>query len=158
MSLKTVSAASRGWLLDWNGLRRNYAVGIGSRLQIETTLFFKLINLFLAALGLRCCLWAFSSCSERGLLFDAVCGLLIAVASPVVEHELQVHGLQQLWHAGSVIVARGLQSAGSVAVAHGLRCSAACGIFADQGSNPCPLHWQRLLNHCATREVPETTP
>ena len=25
---------------------------------------------------------------------------------------------------------------------HGLRCSAACGIFLDQGSNPCPLHWQ----------------
>ena len=23
-----------------------------------------------------------------------------------------------------------------------LSCSAACGIFPDQGSNPCPLHWQ----------------
>ncbi|KAJ8776297.1 hypothetical protein J1605_015595 [Eschrichtius robustus] len=32
--------------------------------------------------------------------------------------------------------------AGSVVVAHGPSCSAACGIFADQGSNPCPLHWQ----------------
>ena len=42
----------------------------------------------------------------------------------------------------SVVVARRLQSAGSVVVAHGLRCSAACGIFPDQGSNPCPLHWQ----------------
>ena len=31
---------------------------------------------------------------------------------------------------------------GSVVVAQGLRCSAACGIFPDQGSNPCPLHWQ----------------
>ena len=30
----------------------------------------------------------------------------------------------------------------SVVVAHGLSCSAACGIFLDQGSNPCPLHWQ----------------
>ena len=37
-------------------------------------------------------------------------------------------------------------------MAHGLSCSAACGIFPDQGSNPCPLHW-RILNHCATREV-----
>ena len=27
-------------------------------------------------------------------------------------------------------------------VVHGLSCSAACGIFPDQGSNPCPLHWQ----------------
>ena len=30
----------------------------------------------------------------------------------------------------------------SVVVAHGLSCSAACGIFPDRGSNPCPLHWQ----------------
>ena len=32
--------------------------------------------------------------------------------------------------------------AGSGTVAHGPSCSAACGIFPDQGSNPCPLHWQ----------------
>ena len=36
----------------------------------------------------------------------------------------------------------GSRRAGSVAVAHGLSCSAACGIFPGQGSNPCPLHWQ----------------
>ena len=42
----------------------------------------------------------------------------------------------------SVVVGRGLQSAGSVVVAHGLSCSTACGIFPDQGSNPCPLQWQ----------------
>ena len=40
-----------------------------------------------------------------------------------------------LWSTGS-------RRAGSVAVAHGPSCSAACGIFPDQGSNPCPLHWQ----------------
>ena len=27
-------------------------------------------------------------------------------------------------------------------MAHGLSCSVACGIFPDQGPNPCPLHWQ----------------
>ena len=48
----------------------------------------KLINLFLAALGLRCCTRAFSSCGERGLLFVVVRGLLIAMASLVVEHGL----------------------------------------------------------------------
>ena len=32
--------------------------------------------------------------------------------------------------------------AGSAVVAHGPSCSAACGIFPDQGSNPCPLHRQ----------------
>ena len=36
----------------------------------------------------------------------------------------------------------GSRRAGSVIVAHGPSCSAACGIFPDQGSNPCLLHWQ----------------
>ena len=36
----------------------------------------------------------------------------------------------------------GSRRAGSVIVAHGPSCSAACGILPDQGSNPCPLHWQ----------------
>ena len=52
------------------------------------TIFFFLIYfiyLFLAVLGLCCCAWAFSSCRERRLLFVAVCGLLNAVASLVVE-------------------------------------------------------------------------
>ena len=44
--------------------------------------------LFLAALGLHCCEWAFSSCGEQGLLFIVVHGLLIAVASLVAEHGL----------------------------------------------------------------------
>ena len=54
-------------------------------------LFFKkilFVYLFLAALGHGCCVWAFSSCSEQGLLFVAVCRLLIVVASVVVEHGL----------------------------------------------------------------------
>ena len=36
----------------------------------------------------------------------------------------------------------GSRRAGSAGVVHGPSCSAACGIFPDQGSNPCPLHWQ----------------
>ena len=36
----------------------------------------------------------------------------------------------------------GSRRAGSVVVPHGPSCSAACGIFPDQGSSPCPLHWQ----------------
>ena len=50
--------------------------------------FFILFYLFLAALGLRCCMWAFSSCGERGPLFVVVCGPLIAVASLVAEYGL----------------------------------------------------------------------
>ena len=108
---------------------------------LSLPLFLKKIYLFLAVLGLCCCTRAFSSCGERGLRFVVVWGLLIAVAS-LVEHGLQACGLQQLWHAGSVVVARGLQNTGSVIVAHGPSCSAACGIFPDQSSNSSPLHWQ----------------
>ena len=57
----------------------------------------------------------------------------------------------------------GSRRAGSAIVAHGPSCSAACGIFPDQGLNPCPLHWQgdsRPLHHqgspCATREAQVT--
>ena len=50
--------------------------------------FFFFFNLFLVALGLHCCAQAFSSCGERGLLFVAVRGLLIVVASLVAEHRL----------------------------------------------------------------------
>ena len=40
-----------------------------------------------------------------------------------------------LWSTGS-------RRAGPATVAHGPSRSAACGIFPDQGSNPCPPHWQ----------------
>ena len=42
----------------------------------------------MAVLGLHCCAWAFSSCGKRGLLFVAVYGLLIVVASLAEEHGL----------------------------------------------------------------------
>ena len=48
---------------------------------------FLFFYLFLAAFGLHCCVRAFSSCGEWGLLFVAVRGLLIVVASLVVEHK-----------------------------------------------------------------------
>ena len=72
-------------------------------------LFFKIIfiYLFLAALGLRCCVRAFSSCGERGLLFVAVRGLLIAVAFRC--------GAWALGTWASVVVACGLSSCGSQA-------------------------------------------
>ena len=77
----------------------------------------------MAVLGLRFCARAFSSCGKWGPLFIAVRGPLTIVASLVAEHRLQMHRLS---------------SCGS----RGPSCSAACGIFPDQGLNPCPLHWQ----------------
>ena len=51
-------------------------------------LFYFILFLSLAVLGLRCHVWAFSSCGEQGLLFVVVCGPLIAVASLLAEHGL----------------------------------------------------------------------
>ena len=74
----------------------------------------------MAALGLRCCPWAFSCCSERGLLFVAVRRLLIAGASRC--------GARALGVRASVAVARGLSSCGSRALEHRL---SSCGARAS---------------------------
>ena len=49
---------------------------------------FLFIHLFLVALGLHCDVQTFSSCSNQDLLFTAALGLLIGVASVVVEYGL----------------------------------------------------------------------
>ena len=55
----------------------------------------------------------------------------------VAEHRLQGAGI----HVLSVAAAPGVQGAGSVVVARGPRCSTACGVLPDQGSD-CLLRWQ----------------
>ena len=83
------------------------------------------IHLFMAVLlaGLHCCLQAFSSCGERG---------------------------SSLRCAGSLRWLLLPQSTcASVAVAHRL----SCGIFPDQGSNPCPCIGRWIPYHGATREA-----
>ena len=49
-------------------------------------------------------------------------------------------GLSQSWP--HLLRSTGSRRAGSVVVAHGPSCSVACGIFPDQDSKPCLLHWQ----------------
>ena len=55
--------------------------------------FFNVINLFMVALGLCCCLRALFSFGKQGLLFVMGPRLFLVVASLVVEHRIQVHGL-----------------------------------------------------------------
>ena len=90
--------------------------------------FFK-INLFIY-LFLNFWLW---------WVFVSVRGLSLVAASGG-HSSSQCAGLSlsrplSLWSTGS-------RRTVSVVVAHGPSCSVACGIFPDQGSNPCPLHWQ----------------
>ena len=72
-------------------------------------------------------------------VFVSVRGLSLVVASG---------GHSSSWCVGLslsrplLLQSTGSRRTGSVVVAHGPSCSAACGIFPDQGSNPCPLHWQ----------------
>jgi len=72
----------------------------------------------LAALGLCCCAWAFSSCGEQGLSSSQWAGS----------------------HCGgfSCCKAQAVGCRDSVAVAHELDCSMACSIFPDQEWNQCP--------------------
>ena len=72
---------------------------------------------FLTVLGSSLLCVGFSLVAmSRGDSLPGVLGLLTVVVSLVVEH--------RLW-------------------AHKLSCSVACGILTDQGSNLCPLHWQK---------------
>ena len=103
--------------------------------------FFK----FMAALGLRCCMRAFSSCGERGR-FLQFCGFLVAVASLVAEHWLQAHGLQQLWLTGSRAQAQYLWRTGLVAPRH-------VGSSRTRARTHVPCIGNQSLNHCATREA-----
>ena len=103
---------------------------------------------FVAARGLLSC------CGERGPLLAGRAGLspwwpLPSQSTGSRRAGPSSHGLRALERRlnscgtqASVVVACGLQSTGSVVVAHGLSRSAACGIFPDQDSNPCPMNLQ----------------
>ena len=79
----------------------------------------------------------------------AMPGLLTAVISLVVEHGPQACRLPQLQNTGPWVLGQ------SVVVAHRLSCSVACGIFLDQGSNPCPCFGWWVLYHWVTKETLE---
>ena len=97
-------------------------------LLIATLFIYLFIYLFLAVLGLR---------FVRGLSLVAASG----------GHSSSWCGGHSSSRCTGLSLSRplplqgtGSRRAGSAVVAHGPSCSTACGIFPDQGSNPCPLH------------------
>ena len=72
-------------------------------------------------------------------VFISVRGLSLVVASGG-HSSLRCAGLSLSWPL--LLRSTGSRRAGSVTVAHRPSCSTACGMFPDQGLNPCPLHWQ----------------
>ena len=84
--------------------------------NIDLLTSFWLHGAFVAALGRSLVVGA-------GATLVAACGLLISVAARC---------------RASQALVRGLSSCGTC----GLGCLEACGIFPDQGSHPCLVHWQ----------------
>ena len=91
------------------------------------------IYLFLAVLGLRFCVRAFSSCGERGPLFIAVLGPLTVAASLLAAHWLQTRRLSSCGSRAQLL--RGMWD------------------LPRPGLEPVSCIGRHILNHCATREA-----
>ena len=78
--------------------------------------------LFVAALGLCCCAWAFDAYDER---------VLSSSCSAQASHCRDFFCLDY----------SALEAQTAAVVMCRLSCPVACGIFPDQGSNPCSLYW-----------------
>ena len=98
-----------------------------NKLEIGKKYIFFFLNLFI--------IYLFMSV----LVFVSVRGLSLVAASGG-HSSSRCAGLSLSW--ALFLRSTGSRCAGSTIVAHGPSCSAVCGIFPDQGSNPCPLHWQ----------------
>ena len=105
--------------------------------------------------ALCCCAWAFSSCGEWGLLsscnvqtFHCSGFLLQSTGSRCAGLSSWSTQAQSLWLVGPRVQAQWL-------LFMGLSCCMPCGIFLDQGLNPCPLQYQvdsYPLHHQETRK------
>ena len=109
--------------------------------------FFSLIGFFLFKL-IYFCLNLFIS----AWVFIAVHGLSLAAASGSYS-SLRWAGFSSRWLLLPQSTGSGPRV--SVAVALWLSCCKACGIFPDQGSNSCLLHWQADSYPLYHQEVPK---
>ena len=108
---------------------RDYVLNIGGRYPRCLHLEFGLVSLFSLMIFQEFYFWAYSfwlhwvSVAELELLWG--CGV-------------------QASHCGGFYCcgAWSPRRAGLIVVEYGLNYPKACRIFSDQGSNPCPLHWQ----------------
>ena len=127
------------WFTSFLKLGRIFFITLGHRCFIYLFIY---LFIFLFIYYLWLC-WVFVS--SRGLSLVAASG-----GHP----SSGCTGLSLSWPL--LLRSTGSRRAGSVVVAHGPSCSAACGIFPDQGSNLCRLHWQadsQLLRHQGSPDV-----
>ena len=93
--------------------------------KLNEKIFFNVYLFFGCAGSLSLLYGLFSSCGEQGLLSSCVHKILIAVAFLEWSTGSRAHGPRT----------------DSVVVVHGPSCPAARGVFPDQGSNLCLMHW-----------------
>ena len=97
--------------------------------KFHSFFFFKLLGLFIYLFIYLWLCWVFVSVRGLSLVVASGGHSSSRCAGPSLARPL-------------LLPSTGSRRAGSVIVAHGPSCSVACGIFPDQGSNPCLLHWQ----------------
>ena len=104
-----------GFFLGTHGIYAKYVM------HIKLLIF----DLFSAGLGFCCCTRVFPVCGEHGLLSGCPAGASHCGGPCRCRAQaIRSTGVSPATH-------------GPVAVMHRLGCSEACGIFLDQGSNPC---------------------
>ena len=109
--------------------------------SVPKRFFFFLIYL-LAALGLHCCAGFSLVAASGGYSLLQCTGFAFGGFSSREARALGAGASVVAARAGSAVAVLRLQRTGSVVVVQALSCSAACGIFPDQGSNPYLLHQQ----------------
>ena len=110
--------------------------------------FFNFVYVFLAVLGLCCCMWAFSNCSKQGPLSG--CGVRASHCSGFSWCRAQAPECEGFSSCSSQALERRLSSRGTQAeLLHGM------------GSHPGPgielvSPGRQIINHCTNREVSST--
>ena len=104
------------------GERSYHFHSVLSPLFVFSNIFYIVLLFFLVALGLLNCCSGFPQLQCEGVTLCC--------------------GIKASHRGGFFCQSTGSRSMGFSRFGDGLSCSTACGIFLDQGSNPCLLHWQ----------------
>ena len=128
-------------ILEWRVYSTLHALAFGSPVLYVTILWvIQYFSCRVSPLGL------FFSFLIYFFIYSGVCWVFVSVRGPSPAAASGGHSSSRCAGLSPSrplpLRSTGSRRAGSVIVAHGPSCSAARGIFPDQGPNPCPLHWQ----------------
>ena len=140
--MSTIMLGLKNHALDHSSIQPTFEFAIGLQEPIDSFLK-KALNFIHFWLCWVFIVAVFSLVVASGGYSPVAVDRLLTMVAPLLQSRgSRALRIQERQPTGSIVAAPGLQSTGSTAVAHGLICSAARGIFSDQGLNPCLLHWQ----------------